>query len=88
GLPELKTELKTPYYGKEKEPTAPLHVEWEKELRTPVTEFERKLSQMESIADKYGIDKKALIPGLLGIKDAEAQRTRERILAGDFGDDA
>ena len=88
GLPELKTELKTPYYGEEKEPTAPLHVEWEKELRTPVTEFERKLSQMESIADKYGIDKKALISGLLGIKDDEAQRTRERILAGDFGDDA
>ena len=84
GLPKISA----PYYGEEKEPTAPLHVEWEKELRTPVTEFERKLSQMESIADKYGIDKKTLILGLLDIKDDKAQRTRERILAGDFGDDA
>ena len=47
GLPELKTELKTPYYEEEK-PTEPSHIEWEKRLRTPVTEFEQQMAAVES----------------------------------------
>ena len=43
GLPKISA----PYYEEEK-PTEPSHIEWEKRLRTPVTEFEQQMAAVES----------------------------------------
>ena len=43
GLPKISA----PYYEEEK-PTEPSYIEWEKRLRTPVTEFEQQMAAVES----------------------------------------